>query len=162
MKIYQFRAGTPKDDRVMGISYPAAFMVPVAMILIVFEFVFPHKNITGMASSNIYLELIILVPAFVIGAPVAIWIKKKCGHDFKVQFENKQISVWMDGEFQYKDNLEDISIQENSKQLKLTIYGSKEKTTFIGRDISNIFGFCRKRDLSILKELAQDLHGLVK
>ena len=84
-----------------------------------------------------------------------------CVH-FKVQLENKQISVWMDGEFQYKDNLEDISIQENSKQLKLTIYGSKEKTTFIGRDIGNIFGFCRERDLSILKELAQDLHGLVK
>ena len=121
MKIYQFRAGTPKDDRVMGLSYPAAFMVPVAMILIIFEFVFPHKNITGMASSNIYLELIILVPAFVIGAPVAIWIKKKCGHDFKVQLENKQISVWMDGEFQYKDNLEDISIQENSKQLNKVV-----------------------------------------
>lgn len=160
MKMYEFRAGTSKDDMIMGLGYPAAFMIPALLILLVLEAVFPHENITAMATLNIFVEAVILFPSLIIGRLLAIRLKRKCGHDFKMQTENKKITLWMDDKKVFVDTLKKILIKENAEMLKLSIYGTEKNMVIIGRGERNPFGFCREEDLSELRKLAAYLQEI--
>ena len=160
MKTYTFKAGTSKDDMIMGLTYPATFMVPAGIILFFLELLFPNKNITHMATLDILVELGILIPAFIIGGPLARRIKRKCGHQFKVSLENKIMTVKMDNKKIFEDVVEDIFVTEKRQMLKLQIYGPQTDTIFIGRPRNNPFGFSDEYDLSELKRLATDIQEL--
>lgn len=157
MKTYAFRAGTPKDDRIMGFGYPATFMIPALLILLILSTVFPHGQITRRATLDHWTMIFILAPSFIIGSCLATRIKRKLGHDFKIQIENKAVTVWMDDEKVFADFLEAVLVKETAQMFRLSIYGVKNRIVLIGRDSKNAFGFCRQQDLSELKMLAADL-----
>lgn len=154
---FKFRAGVPKDDMIMGLLYPATFMVPILVILLVAEILFPKFNLTHLATINIYAELAVLIPGFIIGGFFASKLKKKCGHDFEVYVYDKTITVYMDGKIVFDDQKRNISFKEQSNMIKLIIKGIDSKVVFIGRNNRNLFGFSDDYDLLEIRRLEKYL-----
>lgn len=154
MKLFIFRAGNSKDDRNLGLAFPITLAIPTAIVLGILEALFPGKNITHMATVNGLVEVAILLPSFILSGLIFRAIKKKCGHDFKVRCENKQVIVWENNRIVFDDTLEDITIKRNRMEFTFTIYGSENKMTFIGRSNLNPFGFSKARDLLEMRNAA--------
>lgn len=158
MKIYEFRAGIPKDDMIMWLYYPMAFLVPLLIILLCLEIIFPHKNITARATLNSSIEVGILFPSFIISSLLITHLRKKLGHDFKVQIDYKEITVWMDNKKIIVDFIKNIIIKKHTQGVKIKICGIKNNIVFIGREKrSNLFGFSQESDLLTLSSLADQV-----
>lgn len=162
MKIYQFKSVTSKDEMIMGLAYPATFMIPALIILLILEFGYPKQSITHKATLNTYVMASILGLAFAISTILMTYIKKKLEADFEVIIENKKVTVWSNKKICFIDELEEVGIKENKNILKVTIYGSEDKFVFVGRSKTNPFGFCSENDLVELKRLSEYLFNISK
>lgn len=161
MKIYEFKAGIPKDDMFMGLLYPISFMLPTLIILLILETVFPNKNLTHIATLNAIILTTMLSVSFIIGGLIINIFKRRLGHYFNVLIDDKKIIVKSDNKILFTDFLENVKINENGQMFSLKLYGKNNDVVFIGRDKRNPFGFCEFNDLLKLKELATDCQKIL-
>lgn len=156
-RIYRFKAGTSKDEIIMGLIFPLTFMLPILLILLILEFAFPGENITHLVTINSLVEFFLLAPSFVFSFFLIKMIKKKLGHNFVVHIVNEEVVIYIDGDKKLLGNFEKAVVKEKRQMLRLDICGENGKFTFVGRNCHNPFGFCKEHDLLELRKLVEYL-----
>ena len=122
MKKFEFVAGTPKSEMIMGLCFPISFMFPILLTYLLLFY-------SGMITYKIHplFKFLVFLPAFVISYLIIKKIRKSVAKKFIV----------------YIDKL-NIRILENEKEIiaKNEKFNKKDRTK---EKSSSFFKFLKKR-----------------
>ena len=136
MREYQFYAGEPHDEMIMGICFPAALMLPTSILGAVMWYFIPDyhplsKSLTGFGW--------VAILGVIIGFSIMSLVKRYCIRKYTVQVSEKTILIdAVDGR-EYQEEVQSVAINQNKMKTVLEIHLSHHKLIFISRVKKNIF-----------------------
>ena len=136
MREYQFYAGEPHDEMIMGICFPAALMLPTSILGAVMWYFMPDyhplsKSLTGFGW--------VAILGVIIGFSIMSLVKRYCIRKYTVQVSGKTILIdAVDGR-EYQEEVQSVAINQNKMKTVLEIHLSHHKLIFISRVKKNIF-----------------------
>ena len=88
MKKFEFMAGTPKSDMIMGLCFPISFMFPILLTYLLLFY-------SGMITYKIHplFKFLVFLPAFVISYLIMKKIRKSVAKKFIVYIDKINIRV---------------------------------------------------------------------
>ena len=136
MREYQFYASEPRDEMLMGICFPAAFMLPTSILGAVMWYFIPDyhplsKSLTGFGW--------VAILGVIIGFLIMSLVKRYCIRKYTVQVSGKNILIEAVGGRKYQEEVQSATINQNNMKTVLEIYLNHQKLIFIARVKKNIF-----------------------
>lgn len=166
MKKYEFRAGNARSDAFMGLSYPAAMMLPViGMQLALYYF----KLKAFFKAYPLFLILMLLLVFYL----VSLLLKKLQGRLIKnyiAELDEKSIRLWMNGNEALSDEITFCNIKAANERLINIVIGTRHnKISFRARPKKfksltgtwqwNCFGTSDSSDMESLLLMAGDINS---
>ena len=136
MREYQFYAGEPHDEMIMGICFPAALMLPTSILGAVMWYFIPDyhplsKSLTGFGWVGIL--------GVIIGFSIMGLVKRYCIRKYTVQVSEKTILIDAVGGRKYQGEVHSVTLNQNKMKTVLEINLDHHKLIFIARVKKNIF-----------------------
>ena len=168
MKKFEFMAGTPKSDMIMGLCFPIGLMFP---ILLTYLLLFYSGMITYKAHP--LFKFLVFFPAFVISYLIMKKIRKSVSKKFIVYIDKLNIRVLenkkeiMAGKISFckiksnHDKLVKVDIGIDNRKISF-ISRLKEYKTITGATSFNPFGISDISDMSRLLTLGREVQELIE
>ena len=136
MREYQFYAGEPHDEMIMGICFPAALMLPTSILGAVMWYFIPDyhplsKSLTGFGWVGIL--------GVIIGFLIMSLVKRYCIRKYTIQVSGKTILIDAVGGRKYQGEVHSVTLNQNKMKTVLEINLDHHKLIFIARVKKNIF-----------------------
>ena len=168
MKKFEFVAGTPKSEMIMGLCFPIGLMFP---ILLTYLLLFYSGMITYKAHP--LFKFLVFLPAFVISYLIMKKIRKSVSKKFIVYIDKLNIRVLentkeiMAGKILFckiksnHDKLVKVDIGIDNRKISF-ISRLKEYKTITGATSFNPFGISDISDMSRLLTLGREVQELIE
>ena len=163
MREYQFYAGEPHDEMIMGICFPAALMLPTSILGAVMWYFIPDyhplsKSLTGFGWVGIL--------GVIIGFSIMGLVKRYCIRKYTVQVSEKTILIDAVGGRKYQGEVHSVTLNQNKMKTVLEINLDHHKLIFIARVKKNvfessIFAGSTKEDIQAMTTLYQALQDVL-
>ena len=136
MREYQFYAGEPHDEMIMGICFPAALMLPTSILGAIMWYFIPDyhplsKSLTGFGWVGIL--------GVIIGFSIMGLVKRYCIRKYTVQVSEKTILIDAVGGRKYQGEVHSVTLNQNKMKTVLEINLDHHKLIFIARVKKNVF-----------------------
>jgi hypothetical protein len=168
MKKFEFVAGTPKSDMIMGLCFPISFMFPILLTYLLLFY-------SGMITYKIHplFKFLVFLPAFVISYLIMKKIRKSVAKKFIVYIDKINIRVVENEKEIIAGKISFCKIKSNhDKLLKVDIGIDNRKISFISRPKEyktitgatsfNPFGISDISDMSRLLTLGREVQELIE
>jgi hypothetical protein len=163
MREYQFYAGEPHDEMIMGICFPAALMLPTSILGAVMWYFIPDyhplsKSLTGFGWVGIL--------GVIIGFSIMSLVKRYCIRKYTVRVSEKTILIDAVGGRKYQGEVHSVTLNQNKMKTVLEINLDHQKLIFIARVKKNvfessIFAGSTKEDIQTMTTLYQALQEVL-
>ena len=163
MREYQFYAGEPHDEMIMGICFPAALMLPTSILGAIMWYFIPDyhplsKSLTGFGWVGIL--------GVIIGFSIMGLVKRYCIRKYTVQVSEKTILIDAVGGRKYQGEVHSVTLNQNKMKTVLEINLDHHKLIFIARVKKNvfessIFAGSTKADIQAMTTLYQELQEVL-
>ena len=168
MKKFEFVAGTPKSDMIMGLCFPIGFMVPILLTYLLLFY-------SGMITYKVHplFKFLVFLPSLVISYLIIKKIRKSVSKKFIVYIDKLNIRVVenekeiMAGKILFckiksnHDKLVKIDIGIDNRKISF-ISRPKEYKTITGATSFNPFGISDISDMSRLLTLGREVQELIE
>ena len=136
MREYQFYAGEPHDEMIMGICFPAALMLPTSILGAVMWYFIPDyhplsKSLTGFGW--------VAILGVIIGFSIMSLVKRYCIRKYTVRVSEKTILIDAVGGRKYQGEVHSATLNQNKMKTVLEINLDHQKLIFIARVKKNVF-----------------------
>ena len=168
MKKFEFVAGTPKSDMIMGLCFPISFMFPILLTYLLLFY-------SGMITYKIHplFKFLVFLPAFVISYLIIKKIRKSVAKKFIVYIDKLNIRILENEKEIIAGKISFCKIKSNhDKLLKVDIGIDNRKISFLSRPQEykiitgatsfNPFGISDISDMSRLLTLGREVHELIE
>lgn len=163
MREYQFYAGEPHDEMIMGICFPAALMLPTSILGAVMWYFIPDyhplsKSLTGFGW--------VAILGVIIGFSIMSLVKRYCIRKYTIQVTGKTILIDAVGGRKYQGEVQSVTLNQNKMKTVLEINLDHHKLIFIARVKKNvfessIFAGSTKEDIQAMTTLYQALQEVL-
>ena len=163
MREYQFYAGEPHDEMIMGICFPAALMLPTSILGAVMWYFIPDyhplsKSLTGFGW--------VAILGVIIGFSIMSLVKRYCIRKYTVRVSEKTILIDAVGGRKYQGEVHSVTLNQNKMKTVLEINLDHQKLIFIARVKKNvfessIFAGSTKEDIQTMTTLYQALQEVL-
>ena len=167
-KKFEFMAGTPKSDMIMGLCFPIGFMFPILLTYLLLFY-------SGMITYKVHplFKFLVFLPAFVISYLIIKKIRKSVAKKFIVYIDKLNIRILENEKEIIAGKISFCKIKSNhDKLLKVDIGIDNRKVSFISRPKEyktitgatsfNPFGISDISDMSRLLTLGREVHELIE
>ena len=168
MKKFEFVAGTPKSDMIMGLCFPIGFMVPILLTYLLLFY-------SGMITYKVHplFKFLVFLPSLVISYLIIKKIRKSVSKKFIVYIDKLNIRVVenekeiMAGKILFckiksnHDKLVKVDIGIDNRKISF-ISRLKEYKTITGATSFNPFGISDISDMSRLLTLGREVQELIE
>ena len=168
MKKFEFVAGTPKSDMIMGLCFPIGFMFPILLTYLLLFY-------SGMITYKIHplFKFLVFLPSLVISYLIIKKIRKSVSKKFIVYIDKLNIRVLenekeiMAGKILFckiksnYDKLLKVDIGIDNRKISF-ISRPKEYKTITGATSFNPFGISDISDMSRLLTLGREVQELIE
>ena len=136
MREYQFYAGEPHDEMIMGICFPAALMLPTSIMGAIMWYFIPDyhplsKSLTGFGW--------VAILGIIIGFSIMGLVKRYCIRKYTIQVTGKTILIDTVGGRKDQGEVHSVTLNQNKMKTVLEIHLDHQKLIFIARVKKNIF-----------------------
>lgn len=163
MREYQFYAGEPHDEMIMGICFPAALMLPTSILGAIMWYFIPDyhplsKSLTGFGW--------VAILGIIIGFSIMSLVKRYCIRKYTIQVTGKTILIDAVGGRKYQGEVHSVTLNRNKMKTVLEINLDHHKLIFIARVKKNvfessIFAGSTKEDIQAMTTLYQALQEVL-
>ena len=168
MKKFEFAAGTPKSDMIMGLCFPIGFMFPILLTYLLLFY-------SGMITYKVHplFKFLVFLPAFIISYLIIKKIRKTVSKKFIVYIDKLNIRVLenekeiMLGKISFykiksnHDKLVKVDIGIDNRKISF-ISRPKEYKTVTGTTSFNPFGISDISDMDQLLTLGREVKDLIE
>ena len=168
MKKFEFEAGTPKSDMIMGLCFPIGFMFPILLTYLLLFY-------SGMITYKVHplFKFLVFLPSLVISYLIIKKIRKTVSKKFIVYIDKINIRVVenekeiMAGKILFckiksnHDKLLKVDIGIDNRKISF-ISRPKEYKTITGAPSFNPFGISDISDMSRLLTLGREVQELIE
>ena len=166
MKKFEFVAGTPKSDMIMGLCFPIGFMFPILIAYLLLFY-------SGMITYKVHplFKVLVFLPAFIISYLIIKEIHKSASKKFIVYIDKLNIRVLeneiMAGNISFckiksdHDKLVKVDIGIDNRKVSF-ISRPKEYKTITGATSFNPFGISDISDMAQLLTLGKEVKDLIE
>ena len=168
MKKFEFSAGTPKSDMIMGLCFPIGFMFPILLTYLLLFY-------SGMITYKVHplFKFLVFLPSLVISYLIIKKIRKSVAKKFIVYIDKINIRVVenekeiMAGKILFckiksnHDKLLKVDIGLDNRKISF-ISRPKEYKTITGATSFNPFGISDISDMSRLLILGREVQELIE